>query len=141
MNAQIGLWSSFRSAIIDEYRAEFDAHFRALLDVARIYGHALVCDKCRKHAGPMAGVCANAASAVGAVLQRSQIVNVTVDELLPQRPVEISYLLKTCVELAESCTHPEKEGEPHAPLALCSVLVATAAIRAKEMQASPAGQQ
>jgi hypothetical protein len=131
----------FRSALIKECRAEFNSQLRALLDVARIYGHALVCNNCRKHAAPMAGVCAAAAAGVGDVLQRSRILGVSEDELLPQRPAEISCLLKTCVDLAISRAHPELETEPHAPWSLCSVLVAAAMIRARDVIASPAGME
>jgi hypothetical protein len=137
MNAPTTISDLLRSSVLAECRYELQPRIDVLLDVARVYGHTLVCDKCRKHATPMAGVCAAVATAIGDMIHGWQVLGINWIDVIPKDRTEVRLLLQTCVEGTTVAGHSDAEIEWRTALGLCCVALSTAAssARAEEVAA------
>ena len=86
----------FHSALIRECEIDLQARMTMLLEVARVYCHAFLCPNCRPYCPRIAGVLADVARQVGAMIQGWEIIEVDIEDVLDRRPKETALLLRLC---------------------------------------------
>jgi len=101
----------FRAALIEECGAEFLPRLAIVLEVARVYGHALECRSCRQYARPIASVFTVVARQLGEVIRGWHVVGVDLDDVLLPQPADVALLIEACRTAPEFCEGADDEAE------------------------------
>jgi len=88
--------SPFHAALVSECETEFLPRLAILLQVARVYGHALECSTCQRCFVPVAGAFELVARRVGEIMRGWYTVGVDTDEVIPPQSPEVALLLEIC---------------------------------------------
>jgi len=88
--------STFHAAIVSECEAEFLPRLAILLQIARVYGHALECSTCQRYFVPVAGAFELVARRVGEIMRGWYTIGVDTDEVIPPQSPEVALLLEIC---------------------------------------------
>jgi hypothetical protein len=93
--------SAFRTALVGECEAEFLPRLAILLQIARVYGHALECSTCQRCFLPVSGAFELVARRVGEIIRGWYTLGVDADEVIPPQSPEVALLLEICHSAAD----------------------------------------
>jgi hypothetical protein len=113
-----------RLALIRECAEEFAPRLAILMEVTRVYWHALRCPQCAKFADPIGEVSLTVARLVGSTMQGWRTLGLRFDEIVRRATPEVVTLLNACQAADELAQHPESRTDWFLALQLAGLGVA-----------------
>jgi hypothetical protein len=124
MNNATAAINPLRSALIRECAEEFAPRLAILMEVTRVYWHALRCPQCAKFADPIGEVSLTVARLVGSTMQGWQTLGLRFDEIVRRATPEVVALLDACQVADELAQNPESRTDWFLALQLAGLGVA-----------------
>ena len=134
MNGSTGNSTSLRPALIRECEIEFMPRLAMLLEVTRVYWHALRCPQCVRFAGAIGGISLSVARQVGSTIRGWQVLGLRFDDVVKRPSLEIVTLVHACLAADELADDPELIGDWFLALHLAGL---RAADRNEQLDACP----
>jgi hypothetical protein len=110
-NPQSKVEATLRAALMQECAGEFRPWFEMLIEITRVYAHALGCSQCVCHAAPIGGVFAAVARHVGEIVCGWQVLGIPMQDVLRPQSPELSALLDACIVANEVASGAQLEHE------------------------------
>jgi hypothetical protein len=107
MNSATTANNPLRSALIRECAAEFAPRLAILMEVTRVYWHALRCPQCAKFADPIGEVSLTVARLVGSTMQGWRTLGLRFDEIVRRATPGVVALLNACQAADELAQYSE----------------------------------